>query len=169
MRQTSFELTFSAVTMSLGIVFVLIFSIAVPSGFCESQGEFLISDQSGASSVTLKNFVHHRSVSSELIQLENIPDKSVVSGQAVRFTCGLLKGESVSFSWSRNGTLMSSNDRVKISVDEDNSVLTIRKATVSDAGEYTCVAKNFFAEARQSTTLSVDGECRRILRLLIRV
>ena len=50
------------------------------------------------------------------------------------------------------------SDRVKISLDDDNSVLTIRKATVIDAGEYTCVAKNFFAEARQSTTLHVDGE-----------
>ncbi|XP_028968507.1 titin-like [Galendromus occidentalis] len=92
----------------------------------------------------------------EPIQLENIPDKSVVSGQAVRFTCGLLRGESVAFSWSRNGSLISSNDRIKISLDEDNSVLTIRKATVSDAGEYTCVAKNYFAESRQTTILNVD-------------
>lgn len=82
----------------------------------------------------------------------------MVSGQAVRFICGLLRGEGVSFSWNRNGSLLTSSEKVKISLDDDNSVLTIRKATVADAGEYTCVAKNFLAEARQSVILNVDGK-----------
>lgn len=95
--------------------------------------------------------------SAELIQLESIPSKTVKSGQVTRFTCGLLTGEDVSFSWTRNGNVLSTGERVRISHDIDTSHLIIRKTIVSDAGNYTCIAKNLYSESRISTTLQVEG------------
>lgn len=98
------------------------------------------------------------------MKLDKIPDRTVESGDAVRFICGLRRGNSVEFSWTRNGTLLSNGEFVKIVNDVDSSVLTIRRANVADAGRYTCIGKNALSEARETTLLKVEGNCLRISR-----
>lgn len=99
------------------------------------------------------------SLETDIIQLEPIPDKFVKAGASTRFTCGLTSGEDVTFSWTHNGNLLVSSDRIRISHDSatDLSVLMIRKTSVSDAGSYSCIAKNLFSEARSTTALRVEG------------
>lgn len=81
------------------------------------------------------------------------------SGELARLNCGLLRGDDVTFSWTKNGHVLSAGDggRIRIANDIDTSVLTIRKTVVSDAGNYSCIAKNLFSESRASATLQVQG------------
>lgn len=98
------------------------------------------------------------SSSSEIVELENIPSKSVKSGSTARFTCGLLQGEQVKFTWIRNGNVLTSTERIRVNVEDDTSTLVIRRTIPQDAGNYTCIAKNAFSENRVSTQLEVQGE-----------
>lgn len=95
---------------------------------------------------------------SNIVRLEEMTSKSVKSGDLARFTCGLLRGQDVTFSWTRNGNVIVQNERIRSNHDMDTSVLIIRNAMVRDAGNYTCVAKNLVSEARVSATLRVEGE-----------
>lgn len=94
----------------------------------------------------------------DIIKLERIPNKSVDAGDSARFTCGLRRGKDVTFSWTKNGNVLTDNARIRISFDADLSVLTIRNTSVEDAGNYTCVAKNLFSESRETTGLFVEGK-----------
>lgn len=80
-------------------------------------------------------------------------------GGTARFSCALVSGEDVSFSWTKNGNVVVDSLRLRISHDKsiETSTLMIRSATVADAGSYTCIAKNSFSEARESATLRVEG------------
>lgn len=96
----------------------------------------------------------------DLIRLEPIGSKIVQSGATARFTCGLISGEDVSFAWSKNGHVVVQNSpKIRISHDRatETSTLMLKAASVGDAGNYTCVAKNIFSEARESATLTVEG------------
>ena len=93
------------------------------------------------------------------MKLDKIQDRTVESGDTVRFICGLRRGDSVEFSWTRDGTLLSNDESLKIVNDVDSSVLTIRRANVINAGRYTCIAKNVLSEARESAFLNVEGNC----------
>lgn len=99
------------------------------------------------------------------MKLDEIQDRAVDSGDAVRFICGLRRGDSVEFSWTRNGTVLSNDGSVKIVNDVDSSVLTIRKSSVADVGRYTCIAKNAVSEARENAFLNVKGDFMEISRL----
>lgn len=88
-----------------------------------------------------------------------MPSKLVRSGDPARFTCGLIRGHDVTFSWTRNGNVLLgfADERIRTTHDIDTSVLIIRKTLVSDAGNYSCIAKNFFSEGRTSAVLQVEG------------
>lgn len=76
----------------------------------------------------------------------------------MRFTCGVRRGNSGDFVWTMNGTVLSTDERIRIVNDVDSSVLTIKRATAADTGNLTCIAKNDFSEARESTYLRVRGD-----------
>lgn len=96
----------------------------------------------------------------EIIALEKMHSKSVKSGDPARFICGVIRGDDVTFSWTRNGNVLigSINERIRINHDIDTSVLVIRRTVVSDAGNYSCIAKNLFSESRASAVLQVEGD-----------
>ena len=76
----------------------------------------------------------------------------------MRFTCGLSAGGEVSFTWTKEGNVIVSKERRTIVNDVDSSLLTIRRVSVQDAGNYTCIAKNSISEDRKSALLRVEGE-----------
>lgn len=100
------------------------------------------------------------SLKTDLVQLEPIANKFVKARATARFTCGLISGEDVTFSWIHNGNVLMNSDRIRISHDTttDLSVLMIKRTSVSDAGSYSCIAKNPFSETRSTATLKVEGE-----------
>ena len=93
-------------------------------------------------------------------------DVSTTQGDSVRFSCGLTRG-SGTFTWIKDGTVISRTDRFKILGDEETSVLAIRAATLNDAGNYTCIAKNAFAEDRTTAKLLVQGYCKIVMFISI--
>lgn len=92
------------------------------------------------------------------IRLSEIRGKSVQVGERVAFTCLLTKGENVEFLWARNGQLLKNDgNHLRILFDEESSLIKISNVQVSDAGNYTCVAKNPRSEARVTAELYVEG------------
>lgn len=74
--------------------------------------------------------------------------------------CTVADGEATEFLWSKEGQLLRQNEKFRIVVSPENSVLTIRNADPSDAGIYICVAKNSYSEDRVNAVLNVEGSYR---------
>ncbi|XP_028968506.1 peroxidasin homolog [Galendromus occidentalis] len=94
--------------------------------------------------------------SRDIVQLETLLDSVATSGKIVRFACGLSAGGAVEFTWTKGGNVIISDDRRTIMNDVDSSLLTIRRVTVQDAGNYTCIAKNLISEDRKTAFLRVE-------------
>lgn len=92
-----------------------------------------------------------------VLELERLQDLSVRAGKSARFSCGLARGGEATFIWTKEGQMISNSERFKILSDSESSLLTVRMATPSDAGTYTCIAKNLVSEDRVSANLKVDG------------
>ena len=60
--------------------------------------------------------------------------------------------------WSKDGNLIQSDDRVKIKKDEEESNLVIKSSKESDAGNYTCTAKNAFGTDSSTTQVLIRGK-----------
>lgn len=93
----------------------------------------------------------------EPIQLDRLLEQRVRVGRVVNFVCTVISGDVTEFLWARDGQLIRHGERTRIHENPVSSLLTIRDIEVSDAGNYTCVAKNAFSEDRVSTTLRVEG------------
>ena len=53
---------------------------------------------------------------------------------------------------------MKPSERIKVSRDGDNYILSVSKCSLSDAGEYTCNAKDAGGESFCSVNVTVDGK-----------
>ncbi|OQR76069.1 titin-like [Tropilaelaps mercedesae] len=94
----------------------------------------------------------------DLVQLDKLQDVVATAGKTVRFTCGLSTGGEVTFTWTKEGNVISNrSDRNTIRNDVDSSLLTLRRVNVHDAGQYTCIAKNVISEDRMTANLWVQG------------
>lgn len=83
------------------------------------------------------------------------------------FTCELLEGDEVSFSWSFEGVVLREGGRVHIATNPFSSMLTLHGVQATDRGRYTCTGSNSVSEERSSAFLSVEGEdSHRIINVL---
>ncbi|OQR74897.1 Down syndrome cell adhesion molecule-like [Tropilaelaps mercedesae] len=78
-------------------------------------------------------------------------------GRVVNLVCTVITGEVTEFLWARDGQLIRNMGKSRIQDNPVSSFLTIRDIEPSDAGNYTCVAKNSFSEDRMSARLNVEG------------
>ena len=58
----------------------------------------------------------------------------------------------------KDGNLIQSGDHTKIKGDEEDSTLSIRSTKESDAGNYTCIAKNAFGSDSFTARLLIQGK-----------
>lgn len=96
-------------------------------------------------------------LTSEPIQLEKLSAQTARVGRVVNLVCTVVSGDVGEFLWARDGQLIRDGGRFRIHENPVSSLLTIRQIAASDAGNYTCVAKNSFSEDRTSSKLIVEG------------
>lgn len=96
--------------------------------------------------------------STDRVRIEPLVSKKSAVGRRVSFACTAFEGDSVKFSWTRNGKILQRGlDRILIATDQGSSMLTISSVSSDDVGDYTCIASNDISEDRSSAHLSVEG------------
>ena len=85
-------------------------------------------------------------------------DTETPSGSTVSFDCFVSGEPRPRVRWQRGGepVLLTTSD--KHAVTHDGSVLVIRDVTVSDSGDYECVADNMAGTTRAVARLTVWGQ-----------
>lgn len=71
--------------------------------------------------------------------------------------CSVSGGDATEFLWLKEGQLLQQDEKSRIIITPENSVLTIKNVDQSDAGTYVCVAKNSFSEDHTKAILLVKG------------
>ena len=72
--------------------------------------------------------------------------------------CTALEGDRVNFSWTKDGKILPSKDRVSIVSTGESSMLSIKHVQLADMGSYTCIASNSQSEDRTTAQLLVEGD-----------
>ncbi|KAF8382632.1 ttn-1 [Pristionchus pacificus] len=85
--------------------------------------------------------------------MKDLTDESVSAGQPLNLTCTISGAEEVS--WFRDGSLLSNSGKCELTAAQNIKKLTIHGATPSDAGAYSCVAKNAAGVAETTASVTV--------------
>ncbi|XP_028968508.1 fibroblast growth factor receptor-like [Galendromus occidentalis] len=96
----------------------------------------------------------------ERIVIDKLSSKFLKVGRSGTFTCSLIEGKSASFSWTKDGRLVSNSDRIQVLSTRRSSTLSFDEIETSDVGNYTCIASNSFSEDRSSAALEVEDRVR---------
>lgn len=96
----------------------------------------------------------------ERIRVDQIASRKTSAGKRVGLICTALEGEQVKFSWTKDGKILLSGDRISILSTGESSMLSIKDIRMEDGGNYTCIASNALSEDRTSARLQVEGESR---------
>jgi hypothetical protein len=90
---------------------------------------------------------------------------TITDGGSVDYECRLVVGckpdQSLEWSWYKEETMLSKSQRFSFSEltnDTCKSILSIKSASMLDAGSYTCVATNSLGSANTTFTLRVKGK-----------
>lgn len=75
----------------------------------------------------------------------------------MQLTCSAVGNPSPSYTWTHSSRELS---------QDTSSVLTIKSATSSDGGQYTCTAKNIIGTVTKTFTVKVHGKCTHVQCLL---
>lgn len=87
----------------------------------------------------------------------NFP-KTISEGQSVVATCTVAEGSKpIQLQWLKNGQEVHDSATVNVGRHETYTALIIKKVSVEDAGNYTCVAKNAFGYDRYTSLLVVNA------------
>ena len=78
--------------------------------------------------------------------------------EKITILCTVKKGTPpFKIEWLKDDIAIQSNENVKIKGDEEDSTLSIKSTRESDAGNYTCVARNAYGSHSFTTKLVVQG------------
>lgn len=91
------------------------------------------------------------------VKVGAITDRRTKVGRVATFTCELLEGDDVSFTWSFEGVVLREGGRVHIATNPFSSMLTLHGVQATDRGRYTCTGSNSVSEERSSAMLAVEG------------
>ena len=90
--------------------------------------------------------------------MEELSDLSVKSSQKVTLKCKITSGDPKSkITWYFKDKEVSISKRVKATYENEEAVLTISDAALSDAGWYRCEAKNKLGSVETQSTVTVNS------------
>lgn len=84
--------------------------------------------------------------------------KRVKAGRTATFTCSIFEGDTVSFAWSKDGSILKIGSNIHILNSPTSSMLALQSTEPSDRGTYTCIGSNSMSEDRVTATLEIEGE-----------
>ncbi|XP_028968510.1 titin-like [Galendromus occidentalis] len=119
----------------------------------QDSGTYECLVESNHDTYTVSTFVYFK----EPVRLEPISDKRVTVGRVAALMCTVYEGTDVSFSWSKDGSLLRPGNRLQILSSQDTSTLSIRGVLASDSGTYTCIGQNKVSEERVSAQLVIEA------------
>ena len=86
------------------------------------------------------------------------PVLSTTVNKKILIPCNIEEGTPpFNFEWLKDGVSIQSNENIKIRAEED-STLSIKSTKESDAGNYTCIARDAHGSASFTTQLIIQGE-----------
>ena len=85
---------------------------------------------------------------------ETAQSVNVLVGQSVTLSC-VPTLDDLMVNWTIRGEVISSSDRVSLSPENLQHMLTIRNAAISDSGEYTCYLVDFPLLVNRTIRLNV--------------
>lgn len=90
----------------------------------------------------------------------------VAEGSSAKVLCNVVHGKRpVEFKWLINAHPLEETLDKKIAIQDDFSMLTLSNIKATDAGNYTCIAKNTVGKTKHSANLVVEGKSQNILIL----
>ena len=107
----------------------------------------------------LSNFFPIKIDAPRLFEFKNSYSQPVNSRFVIN--CNYISGVApLKFFWTKNGHSIpqSSDSRIKIDVDDDFSMITIKNIKIDDAGNYSCTVQNRFGIDSQWSMLQVKGD-----------
>ena len=80
-----------------------------------------------------------------------------MQGSSVTFSCDANGVPEPTFSWSKDGSAVTADNRISLSAD--NKQLSLTNVNSTDSGEYRCVAANSVGTVHSNTsTLTLQGK-----------
>ena len=89
---------------------------------------------------------------------EHPQSKTLVQGSSVTFSSDANGVPEPTFSWTKNGSAVTANDRIRFSAD--NKELSITNVNSTESGEYRCVAINS-VERVNSNAATLTVHCKK--------
>ena len=88
----------------------------------------------------------------------SVPNSSTSEGKNIVLTCLVSGIPTPDITWLKDGTVLSTNDRIVISpISSNESQLVILEAIMDDAGGYTCSASSIGGTAAMTRFVKVEG------------
>lgn len=96
--------------------------------------------------------------------MKKLSDMSIIVGKEVQLQTTIEGAEPISVTWFKDkGEVIRESDNIWISYSENIATLQLSRVETANAGKYTCQIKNDAGMQECFATLSILGECTRVL------
>ena len=89
--------------------------------------------------------------------LSPLQNHTALTGETIMINCTATRGESITFSWQKNGKVLPNEPNYSIIQSKNSTTLIITNVTAVDQGSYNCIARNMkYQQDNQSSNLHVQ-------------
>jgi len=89
--------------------------------------------------------------------LSPLQNHTALTGETIMINCTATRGESIMFSWQKNGKVLLNEPNYSIIQSKNSTTLIIANVTAVDQGSYNCIVRNMkYQQDNQSSYLHVQ-------------